>query len=165
MAARNHGHCISCLPVSPPHSPARQAAYTLTYIEAVACTPRDLKHMHGRHGRKQACGKAPLRCHSWPRPRPVALTLQVTIGYTVVAATAMSYIARWICDATGVATGQCHDQLWLHALILSGVQVSTLAHTTARPGLPGAAAGGWAQMHATRNSTAGTTSIGVGSTR
>ena len=47
----------------------------------------------------------------------------MTIGYTVVAATAQAYIARWICNATGVAKGGCHDYLWMHVLIFSALQV------------------------------------------
>lgn len=60
-------------------------------------------------------------------PQPPLAAPQVTVGYTVVAATAMSYMARWICNATGVAKGQCHDELWLMVLIFSGVQVSASA--------------------------------------
>lgn len=63
----------------------------------------------------------------------------VTVGYTVVAATAMSYMARWICEATGVPKGQCRDELWLHVLIFSGLQVGAPppnTHTTTTTTIP-----------------------------
>jgi hypothetical protein len=51
---------------------------------------------------------------------------QVTIGYTVVAATGMSYIARWACAEQGKAAGGCFEQVWAHVLIFSGLQVRGL---------------------------------------
>jgi hypothetical protein len=45
------------------------------------------------------------------------------VGYTVVAATAMQYIARYGCEAAGKAAACPADALWLHVLIFSAVQV------------------------------------------
>ncbi|GBF89970.1 hypothetical protein Rsub_02676 [Raphidocelis subcapitata] len=47
----------------------------------------------------------------------------ITVGYTVVTATAMQYIARYACDAAGKGASCPASALWIHVLIFSAVQL------------------------------------------
>lgn len=47
----------------------------------------------------------------------------VTVGYTVVAATGMVYIAKWIGQAQGMQEGSYPHSLWMMVVIFSGLQV------------------------------------------
>ncbi|GBF89355.1 hypothetical protein Rsub_02233 [Raphidocelis subcapitata] len=88
-----------------------------------------LTHAYRAKGERRATYKDAVTAQLGPRAAGGIVAILylkyflVTVGYTVVAATAMQYIARYACDAAGKGASCPASALWIHVLIFSAVQL------------------------------------------